>query len=85
MRTQSIDTNSKVEEIQVKLLHNMKSSLRFKKTLEMSSWILWLGKKAISKAHPGWDQKQKDLFFVETHYGNSLAQKLRNYLEKKHL
>ena len=82
MRTQSIDTSPTVEKKQMDFLRTMKASTRLQKTLEMSSWTLWLAKKAILKAHPQWDQKQVQLFFVETHYGKPLALKLRKFLDE---
>ncbi len=85
MRTQSLDTHPEVEKIQIKLLRKANISERLRRTFEMSSWILWLSKEAISKAHPTWNKRKVDLFFVEVHYGKALALNLQKYLEKNNL
>lgn len=79
------DTHPNVEKIQIKLLKQARCSDRLRRTLTMSSWILWLGKQAISKAHPAWNKQKIDVFFVEAHYGKVLASKLQVYLEKNNL
>ncbi len=77
------DTHPIVEEKQYELLKVLTTSEHLKKTLEMSSWLVWLSRKAIAKAHPQWSTKEIDLFFVEIYYGEALARKLKHYLEEK--
>lgn len=85
MKTQSLDTHPDAEKIEIKLLKRAGISERLRKTFTMSSWILWLSKQAISKAHPAWSKRRVDLFFVEAHYGRALASKLQEYLERNNL
>ncbi len=85
MRTQSIDTHPNAEKIQIKLFKQASVSERLQRTFAMSSWILRLSKKAILKAHPTWNKRRADLFFIELHYGKALASNLQKYLEKNNL
>lgn len=85
MKTQSLDTHPDAEKIEIELLKQAGISERLWRTFTMSSWILWLGKQAISKAHPTWSKRRVDLFFVDAHYGRTLASKLQEYLEKNNL
>ncbi|MBI3016664.1 MAG: hypothetical protein HYY62_01485 [Deltaproteobacteria bacterium] len=85
MKTHSLDTHPDAEKVQIKLLRQASTSERLRRTFTMSSWILWLSKQAISKAHPTWSNRKVDLFFVEVHYGKKLASHLQAYLEKNNL
>lgn len=85
MKTRSLDTHPDAEKIEISLLKQAGISERLRRTFAMSSWVLWLGKQAISKAHPRWNKRKVDLFFVEVHYGKTLASKLQEYFEKNNL
>ncbi len=85
MKIKFLDTHPNAERIQIKLLKQASISELLQKTFAMSSWILWLSKQAISKAHPTWSERKADLFFVEVHYGKVLALKIQEYLEKNKL
>ena len=78
------DTHPLVEKKHLELLKGLTTTEQLKKTLEMTSWLLWLSKKAIAKANPLWSPQTIDLFFVKNYYGEKLAQRLERYLEKKH-
>lgn len=75
------DTHPSVEKKHIELLKNLTVYEHLQKTLTMTSWLMWLSKKAIAKAHPEWSTKDLDLFFVKTYYGEELARKLRDYLD----
>jgi len=81
----ALDTHPDAEKVQIKLLKQASISERLRRTLTMSSWLLWLSKQAISKAHTMWTPREVDLFFVKVHYGKALAAKLQNYLKKNEL
>ena len=80
MRKFSLDTDCDAEKVQFDLLKHATCSERLQKTFEMSSWMLWLSKQAIAKAHPTWDQKKVSVYFVEIYYGKTLAEQFQNYL-----
>jgi len=82
MRTQSSDTNPKVEIQLIEMIRKLNTSQRLLKTLSLSSSIINLSKRAINRANPNKDKSECDLLFVKFHYGNELAHKLKLYLQK---
>ena len=77
------DTHPLVEDKYIELLKTLTPTERLKKTLEMTSWLMELSKKAILKANPTWSKQEIDLFFVKIHYGEDLAKRVQLYLEEK--
>ncbi|MDQ3021502.1 MAG: hypothetical protein M3R36_13175 [Bacteroidota bacterium] len=82
MRTQSSDTNPEVEKILIKMLQEKTISQRISKSLSLTSNTIYLSKRAISRANPGKTKSDLDILFVKYHYGNKLADQLKNFLEK---
>ncbi|MEO8210993.1 MAG: hypothetical protein ABI840_10560 [bacterium] len=82
MRTQSIDTNPKVEKILIKMIQTKTISERISKSLSLTSNTIYLSKRAISRANPGGKKSELDLLFVQYHYGKKLADQLEKYLQK---
>ena len=80
--TQSTDTNPEVERIYVSLLRNISVHDRLVRTLSFSSSIIDLSKRAISRANPDLSEQEKNILFVEYHYGVELAKKLRSFLNE---
>jgi len=77
------DTQPPATKKHIELLKELNTYEHLKKTFEMTSWLIWLSKRAIAKTHPKWSTRDIDLFFVEIYYGESLARKLKVYLEEK--
>lgn len=76
------DTPKGMEEVQFALFRKMEMSERFRRTCLLSDWVIRLSKDAIREAHRHLSAREADLFFVETHYGKELAQKVRRYLNQ---
>ena len=79
MITQSRDTNPEVERVLISLLRKLSVKEKLNRTLEFSSSIINLSKRAIARANPDLSEDEKKLLFVEYHYGTELANKLRSY------
>lgn len=83
MLTQLTDTNPKAERFLISFLRNLNTTQKLEQVQSFSSSIIKLSKRAISRANPGLNEKEKDLLFVRYHYGDELADKLRIYLDQK--
>lgn len=82
MSTQSIDTNPEAERILISLIRTLSMEEKLNRTLNFSSSIIKLSKRAIARANPDLSENERDLLFVEYHYGVELADKLREYLNQ---
>ncbi|NWG29280.1 MAG: hypothetical protein HXY48_12195 [Ignavibacteriaceae bacterium] len=85
MITQSTDTNPEVERVLVSLLRKLTIKEKLNRTLQFSSSIINLSKRAIARANPELSEDEKKLLFVEYHYGAELANKLRLFKEQTRL
>ena len=83
MVTQSSDTNSKMEELQVSLIRNSSIAKRISRLRSLTRSTIWLSRRAIMRANPGLNEKELDLKFVSFHYGEKLANLLRKYMDNK--
>lgn len=79
------DTNPKAKEVQISLIRKAGIAERARHMRELSGMVVNLSRRAISRTHPGFDQKQVDLMFVNIHYGGDLAKRLEDYLDEKML
>jgi len=85
MITQSTDTNPEVERILISLLRKLSTEEKLNRTLNFSSSIIKLSKRAIARANPELTEDERNLLFVEYHYGVELANKLRSFQEQNGL
>jgi len=74
------DTSPEAEKVQIELLRNATNSQRLAMALSMTDLAIRLARRAIARANPGLSQRELDLKFVEIHYGNDLAERVREYL-----
>ena len=82
MIAQSIDTNPEVERILISLIRTLSMEEKLNRTLNFSSSIINLSKRAIARANPELSEDERNLLFVEYHYGVELANKLRIFQEQ---
>jgi hypothetical protein len=85
MTTQSIDTNPEVERVLISLIRKLSIEEKLNRTLNFSSSIINLSKRAIARANPELSKDERNLLFVKYHYGVELADKLRSYQEENGL
>ena len=82
MITQSRDTNPEVERVLISLIRKLSTEEKLNRVLHFSSSIINLSKRAIHRANPDLSEEEKNILFVKYHYGNDLADKLREYLNQ---
>lgn len=85
MITQSTDTNPEVERVLISLLRNLTMEEKLNRTLNFSSSIINLSKRAIARANPELSEDERNLLFVKYHYGVELSNKLRSFQEQNGL
>jgi len=82
MRVQSTDTNPVIEEILISNIRQKSIPERLSQLGSITSLTLRLSKRALARANPHLNKKVPDLLFIKYHYGESLANRLNEYLEK---
>jgi hypothetical protein len=83
MPTHLTDTNPAAEEFQISLFRRASSSEKLALAFSLSETVIQLSKRAIARANPGMSKRELDIVFVELHYGKELAEKVRNYFNRK--
>jgi len=61
----------------------LNTTQKFEQVQSFSASILKLSKRAISRANPDLTEDEKNILFVEYHYGVELANRLRKYLDQR--
>ena len=85
MISQSPDTSSEAEKVQIELIRESSVSMRISKVRSLSQTAMYLSRRAIQRTKPFLSEREVDLAFVANHYGENLADCLRLYLEHEQL
>ncbi|HLC17107.1 MAG TPA: hypothetical protein VJL89_12865 [Thermodesulfovibrionia bacterium] len=80
MQTQSIDTNSEIEKVQISLIRQASVAKRASIMRSLSETVITLSRRAIARANPDLSEPEVNLMFVSIHYGKDLANRVREYL-----
>ena len=75
------DTSPEAEKVQIELIRGMSITERLNRAHALTQSTRRMAKNAIAKAKPNLSDQQRELFFIEVHYGKSLAQQLRSEVE----
>ena len=62
-------------------MRGMSARDRFSRVRSLTRTVIELSRRAIRRAHPNWDQRRVDLYFVEIHYGKHLAEGVKARLD----
>ncbi len=81
MKPISSDTHPKIHEKWISLMREMSARERFSRVRSLSRTVIELSRRAIRRAHPDWDERRVDLYFVEIHYGKHLAEGVKAHLD----
>lgn len=80
MRLQSPDTNPEAEKVLISLIRSKSIPERLSRLESLSSLTIRLSKRGIARANPGKSKQELDLLFVKLHYGETLFNKLKQFL-----
>ena len=83
MSTQRSDARRKVEEFQISLLRRASMAERLSRTRSLSRTVIQLSRRAIERAHPELSEQERNFFFIAHHYGDELAERLREYMNRR--
>lgn len=83
MKTQSIDTHPKAEEVQIQLIRQATVAQRIARMSALTASLMKLSKRAIRRANPEASQDELDVLFVKYHYGEVLAVRFQAYLYQR--
>ena len=83
MKTQSLDTHPKAEEVQIQLIRQASVAQRIARMRSLTASLMRLSKRAIRRANPGISQEELDILFVKYHYGEELAARFQAYLQQR--
>jgi hypothetical protein len=83
MSTKCSDSDPKAEEFQISLLRRASVAERLARTRSLSRSVIRLSRRAIERANPELDEKEKNLVFIAHCYGNRLADRLRAYVKRR--
>ena len=81
MKPISSDTHPKIHEKWISLMRGMSVSEKFSRVRSLSRTVIELSRRAIRRAHPNWDERRVNLYFVEIHYGKHLAEGVKAHLD----
>lgn len=83
MRTQSEDTSSEAERVQIELIRKAPITKRFAIMQAWSRFLIEANKQQIRKAHPEASEEEVSLIFIARNYGQELADKVRVELARR--
>lgn len=79
----SSDTHPEAERVQLDLLRRASVSRRLALTRSLTTTAIVMSRRAIARANPQMDGKDRNLLFIEYHYGRDLAERVRAYRSSK--
>ncbi len=83
MRTQSLDTSPHVEKVLIELLRRATVARRFALMRSLSQTTMQLAWRALRRSRPSADEDELKVAFLALHYGHDLAERFRQYLERR--
>ena len=83
MKTQSIDTHPKMEELLITMIRKLSIAQKISKVSSLSQTIMFLSKRAITRANPYLTQNEIKTKYVYYHYGDNMAKLYSTYLKSK--
>lgn len=82
MKTQSVDTCPEAEKVLISLVRKESPSKKLYQIISFSQTAMQLSKRAISRANRHLDDAQIKLLFIKYHYGNNIADRVKEYIQK---
>jgi hypothetical protein len=79
----AIDTNPEAEKVQISLIRQASVAKRASIMRSLSETVITLSRRAIARANPDLSEPEINLKFVSVHYGEDLANRVRESLINK--
>jgi hypothetical protein len=84
MLAQSFDTHPRAERFQISLIRQASIAKRTSRMRSLSQTVIQISRRAISRANPELNEQELDLLLIAYHYGTDLADRLQEYLDRRH-
>ena len=81
--SRATDTHPDAESVQAELFRRCSTARRFAIMASLTHAAIFHSKRAIARAHPELGARERDLLFVELHYGAELARELGRFWETR--
>jgi len=78
------DTNPESEKVHIACIRNMSVAKRLANMKALTELTIRLSRRAILRRNPGFTKWDVDVRFVALHYGDDLAERLKQYWNEKH-
>lgn len=72
--------NENADRVQLALVRSACIARRVERARSLSTTVVTLARRALRDRHPDWSEREVMLHFVELHYGDELADRLRDHL-----
>jgi hypothetical protein len=82
MKTQSIDTDPRIEAVQIALLRKAGTAKRAALMRSLSQTLIKLSRRTLRELNPELSEQELKVLFVRHCYGDELADRLQVYLQK---
>ena len=83
MRTQSEDTSSEMERVQIELIRKASPAKLFGLLRSMSQTMMQASRENIRRLHPDANKEELTLIYIELYYGKELANLVHTQMEKR--
>lgn len=81
--TQSPDTRPRAEAVQLELLRSKNAREKLSQVRSLSQLVIGLSRRAIQRVNPDKTPAELDSLFIRLHYGESLAQRVADYRQRR--
>jgi hypothetical protein len=85
MITQSPDTHPEAEKVLIALIQDLSPAQRISRVRSLSASVIQLSRRAIMRANPDLDKRELIFKCISYHYGEKLAERLREYMDARSL
>jgi hypothetical protein len=75
------DTHPDAEKVQIELMRQASVVDRVAITRSLTNLSVRMARQAIAEAHPAFSPREVGLFWMELHYGKTLADEFREYIK----
>ena len=77
------DTTAETRRVQIELLRRAGPRRRAAMASGLTNRCLWQARRGIAQAHPELSEVERQLLFLEVHYGRDLARRVRDFLTSR--
>ena len=77
------DTHPEMDAVLIARLRQATVAERLTRVLTLTQTVRHMAREGIARARPDWSPRERDLLFVEVHYGREWAERLREFFAQR--